>query len=159
MCLLIFQIPVGKTKAPDKINYLLHNRNSDPNLVVLQNYFRKIKSPPETSEERLEETVAKESFEKFNAFAGFGPIIRTGSNDKKKYSQEKKRPGRKIFLTVDEAFSDSDFGHFGREMRERDDNYLIYVPVPRRLSNHSIPPPQQVQYIHIYVKVINKKRK
>ena len=149
MCLLIFQIPVGKTKAPDKINYLLHNRNSDPNLVVLQNYFRKIKSPPETSEERLEETAAKESFEKFNAFAGFGPIIRTGSNEKKKYSQEKKRPGRKIFLTVDEAFSDSDFGHFGREMRERDDNYLIYVPVPRRLSNHSIPTPQQVQYIHI----------
>ena len=124
----------------------MHNRNSDPNLVVLQNYFRKIKSPPETSEERLEETAAKESFEKFNAFAGFGPIVRTGNKDKKKYSQEKKRPGRKIFLTVDEAFSDSDFGHFGREMRERDDNYLIYVPVPRRLSNHNIPFPQQVQY-------------
>ena len=137
---------------------MLHNRNSDPNLVVLQNYFRKIKSAPETSEEKHEETAVKDSPEKLNAFAGFGPIVRTANNKRKsaKYSHKKKRPGRKIFLTVDEAFSDSDFGHFGREMRERDDNYLIYVPVPRPLSNHNIPTPQQV---HMCVRVNNKQEK
>ncbi len=98
-----------------------------------------------------------DSPEKLNAFAGFGPIVRTANNKKKssKYSHKKKRPGRKIFLTVDEAFSDSDFGHFGREMRERDDNYLIYVPVLRPVSNHTIPTPQQV---HMCVRVNNKKR-
>ena len=135
----------------------MHNLNSDPNLVVLQNYFRKIKSAPETSEEKHEETAVMDSPEKLNAFAGFGPIVRTANNKKKssKYSHKKKRPGRKIFLTVDEAFSDSDFGHFGREMRERDDNYLIYVPVLRPVSNHTIPTPQQV---HMCVRVNNKKR-
>jgi len=151
------QIPFGKTKTPDKIDYLLHNRNSDPNLVVLQNYFRKIKSQPETSEP--EETAAKDSTKKF-AFAGFGPIVRTANNNKKKSvksSNKKKRPGRKIFMTVDEAFSESDFGHFGREMREREDNYFIYVPVPRQIPEHNIPTPQQVGCV--CVKVINKRSK
>lgn len=135
----------------------MHNRNSDPNLVVLQNYFRKIKSQPETSEP--EETAAKDSPKKF-AFAGFGPIVRTANNNKKKSvksSNKKKRPGRKIFMTVDEAFSESDFGHFGREMREREDNYFIYVPVPRQIPEHNIPTPQQVGCV--CVKVINKRSK
>ena len=120
----------------------MHNRNSDPNLVVLQNYFRKIKSQPETSEEKPEATAAKDP-----AFTGFGPIVRTANNSKKKSdksSNKKKRPGRKIFMTVDEAFSESDFGHFGREMREREDNYFIYVPVPRKIPEYNIPTPQQV---------------
>ena len=136
----------------------MHNRNSDPNLVVLQNYFRKIKSQPETSEEKPEATAAKDP-----AFAGFGPIVRTANNSKKKSdksSNKKKRPGRKIFMTVDEAFSESDFGHFGREMREREDNYFIYVPVRRQISEYNIPTPQQVVRICcLCVKVINKRSK
>ena len=156
---MIFQAPLRKITPSDRINHLLHYRNSDPNLLLLQNYFRKIKSTPETSEARHEPTATEEeSPKKLNVFAGFGPILRSESNKNKpkKSSQEKKRPGRKIFLTVDEAFSDSDFGHFGREMQERDTNYLIYVPVPRQLPDHNIRSPQQV-CTHVWVKV--KKRK
>ena len=71
-------------------------------MVVLKDYFRKIKSSPGTEKTEPEVTVAKESSETFNAFAGFGPIVRKTRNPKKahKTSHLLKRPQRKIFLTV-----------------------------------------------------------
>ena len=127
-------------------------------MLVLKDYFRKIKSSPGTEKTEPEVTAAKESSETFNAFAGFGPIVSKTRNQKKahKTSHLLKRPQRKIFLTVDEAFSDSDFGHYGREMRERDDNYLIYVPVPRQSSTHNILSDAQQVY---RTKVITGKNK
>ena len=122
----------------DKVGYLLRDRDSDPNLAVLRNYFQQIKTSPHTLQ-TLDSVIAgsqttngKEHNE--DNHEGLGHLVSPKANDKKrsKHRSSKKRQQRrrrrKIFLTVNEAFSTSDYG---REMRDLDMNYIVYVPVTK----------------------------
>ena len=139
-----FQITSGVTaeRRADKVNYLLQNQDRDPNLAVLRNYFRKMKTLPQTVQKRPDTVKSETTVEGYNPFAGFGPIVSQHSRHKKsnKIARKKNRSRRKIFLTVNEAFSESDHG---RELRPRNINYLVFVPAP----DTEQPPPSPGQQV------------
>ena len=114
-------IKSGRTPGGDKINYLLQNSDKDPNLAVLRNYFHKIKSVSQAVDHH------NTSSSSYDANAGFGPLVSQTSHKKRRIRRKRPRSRRKIFLTVNEAFSRSEFN--GREMGELNKNYLMYVPI------------------------------
>ena len=118
-------IKSGRRRPEDKINYLLQNSDKDPNLAVLRNYFHKIKSVNQAVDHN--HTSTRPNGKKYNANAGFGPIVSQTENKKQMIRRKRPRSRRKIFLTVNEAFSRSEFN--GREMRDLHKNYLMYVPI------------------------------
>ena len=139
-----FQISPGVTaeRRADKVNYLLQNQDRDPNLAVLRNYFRKMKTLPQTVQKRPDTVKSETTVEGYNPFAGFGPIVSQHSRHKKsnKIARKKNRSRRKIFLTVNEAFSESDHG---RELRPRNINYLVFVPAAATEPEQPPPSPGQ----------------
>ena len=131
---------------------MLQNRDSDPNLAVLRNYFQQIKTSPHTLQ-KLDSVIAgsqttnsKGDNEDNNV--GLGQIVSPKANDKKRRkhhrSKTRQRRRRKIFLTVNEAFSTSDYG---REMRDLDLNYIVYVPVSKEEFNGENSSEEQVQNV------------
>ena len=130
---------------------MLQNRDSDPNLAVLRNYFRQIKTSPHTLQKLDSVISGSQTTNSKEHNEGVGQIVSIVSpkqkNDKKhsgKHRSKKRRQRRrrKIFLTVNEAFSTSDYG---REMRELDMNYIVYVPVMEEVNSKSSATENQVK--------------
>ena len=136
--ILLFQLPqkevnlknLKNNKSQDRVRSLLENSDADPYLRVLRNYFRQIKSSPLTLQ-KLEALGLETTTETYNVNAGLNTgFVSHNKYKKPKYNQKKmnkkKKKRRKIFLTANEAFSES---YYGREMREMDEKYIVYVPV------------------------------
>ena len=136
--ILLFQLPQKEVnlknpknnKSQDRVRSLLENSDADPYLRVLRNYFRQIKSSPLTLQ-KLEALGLETTTETYNVNAGLDTgFVSHNKHKKPKYNQKKmnkkKKKRRKIFLTANEAFSES---YYGREMREMDEKYIVYVPV------------------------------
>ena len=130
---MLHQLLTAKTginlgrRPGDKINYLLQNSDKDPNLAVLRNYFHKIKSMSHAVDHHNASISDRLNGKSYNANAGFGPIVSQTLHKKRRMRRKRPRSRRKIFLTVNEAFSRSEFN--GREMGDLNKNYLMYVPI------------------------------
>ena len=110
--------------------------------------MHKIKSLPQTppKSKQFHSTTTTKTHN--NANIGLEPVAvvsQSQDNNKKQKNRsnpKKKRPRRrKIFLTVNDAFSEADFG---REMREYPNNFVLYIPISKTGINGSFLPPKQV---------------
>ena len=125
-----------------KIQNILHEKHKNPNVAILRNYFRKIKSLPQDIKRRVEPKISAtttiKTINEYNA---------TTTNNSATISQlikQKVSPKRreKVFLTVNDAFSHADYG---REMREPNQNYLMYIPIEQNKDKDLPTPPNKVR--------------
>ena len=109
--------------------------------------MHKIKSLPQTppKSNQFHSTTTTKTHNNANIGLGLAAISQLQDNIKKQKNRSyprKKRPRRrKIFLTVNDAFSEADFG---REMRKYPNNFVLYIPISKTGINGSFLPPKQV---------------